>query len=145
MISLVLITAILLNFYGNLSSKLQEIVNYLFFGVCTTLVSIVSYFILRLVIDNYMICTVLSWILAVLFAYVTNRIYVFKSKEDNKLKEFVSFISSRILTLLLELGLMFVLVDIMSLSDRISKIGVQVIVIVANYVLSKLIVFKRKD
>ncbi len=145
MISLVFITAILLNFYGNLSSKLQEIVNYLFFGVCTTLVSIVSYFVLRLVIDNYMICTVLSWILAVLFAYVTNRIYVFKSKEDNKLKEFVSFISSRILTLLLELDLMFVLVDIMSLSDRISKIGVQVIVIVANYVLSKLIVFKRKD
>lgn len=144
MISLILCLVFMLNFYESLSSKIQEIVSYLFFGVCTTLVSIISYFFLRIAISNYMVCTVISWILAVIFAYVTNKLFVFHSENKNIIKEIIEFFSSRILTLFIELALMYVMVDLLSISDGISKIGVQFIVIVTNYILSKLIVFKGK-
>lgn len=143
MLSIFIIVITLLNIYNNLSEKLKEIVNYIIVGVCTTLVSIASYYILRLFIENYMVCTVLSWICAVIFAYITNRIFVFHSKEENILKEFFSFIISRILSLLAELLCMYILVDFLNISDRISKIIVQVIIIVLNYILSKILVFKK--
>ena len=145
MISLCLLYGKIQEIYDNLSDTLKETVNYLIAGVLATIVSIVSYYLLRIVIDDYKICTVLSWVFAVLFAYFTNRKYVFKSKEKRILKEFASFIGSRIFSLLAELLCMYVMVQIINISDRISKIIVQVIVIILNYILSKLFVFKKKD
>ncbi len=141
MISGLLIVAKIFDLYK--VKKYKELFNYLIVGGLTTVVSIVTYYIFRLFIENYEICTVLSWIFAVLFAYFTNRKYVFNSNESNILKEFLTFVSSRILSLLLELFTMFILVDLIGVNDKISKIFVQFIIIVVNYVFSKLFVFKK--
>lgn len=145
MISIILFSSFLLSVYDNLSNKVKEIINYIIIGFLTTIVSVVSYFILRLLINNYIICTILSWIISVIFAYITNRIFVFHSNNTNITKEFLTFISARIITLLMELLFMFVFVNLLSVSDRISKIIVQFVILVSNYIFSKLFVFKRKD
>lgn len=145
MISLILFLIFLLDKYDRLDKKYKEAVNYLIVGGLTTVVSICSYYLFRLFIKEYIICTVLSWIFAVLFAYFANRKYVFHSKEQNILKEFVEFIFSRLLSLLAEVATMYILVDFLSIPDRISKIIVQVIIVILNYIFSKLFVFKDKD
>ena len=131
--------------YASLNADLKEKFNYLVAGFLATVVSIGTYNIFRFFIEDYKICTVLSWICAVLFAYVTNRKYVFNSKSKRIVKEFFSFIASRLFTLGVELLCMYLLVQVFSINDRISKVIVQVIVIVLNYILSKLFVFKKKD
>lgn len=144
MISILLLSVWALSIYDNLSSKAKEIVNYLIVGFLTTVVSIVSYYIFRLFISNYLVCTILSWILAVSFAYVTNRIFVFHSENSNIIKEFISFVGARVLSLLIEIAFMFIMVDLISINDRVAKIIVQFIIIVVNYIFSKIFVFKRK-
>ena len=124
--------------------KYKEIINYLIVGVLTTVVSIISYAVLRFIIPNYIICTVLSWIVAVLFAYITNRVFVFNSKDKKIMKEFIKFISCRLITLVTEVLIMFIAVDLLKINDLISKIVVQFVIIILNYILSKLIVFKNK-
>ncbi len=123
--------------------KYKEVINYLIVGGLTTLVSIGSYAIYRFFIPNYVTCTILSWVTAVLFAYVTNRIFVFESKEAKVFIEFIKFIACRLFTLGSELLTMWILVDLLSINDLIAKIVVQVIVVVLNYILSKLLVFKK--
>ena len=145
MISIFLLCGFLLDIYRDLSDKMKEIINYLIVGALTTLVSIVTYYIFRVFIDNYLICTVISWVFAVSFAYVTNRIFVFHSKDKNILTEFTSFIFSRLLSLAAEVICMFLMVDVISINDKIAKIIVQFIVIVLNYILSKIFVFKGKE
>lgn len=133
----------------NLIKKYEEIIRYLIIGVLTTLVALVVYYGLTFTLLDpkkaieLQIANVLSWIIAVLFAYITNRLFVFKSKNNNKLKEFISFILSRISTLLIDMGLMYLFVTILSFSDKIIKLIVQFIVIVLNYIFSKLFVFKK--
>lgn len=126
-----------------LYKKYEEIINYLIFGVLTTLVSIISYFIFSKIFGvYYLISNIISWILSVLFAYITNKLYVFKS--NNKIiKELINFFSSRIFTFIVDMMMMYILVSILKLDDMLVKIIVQIIVIVLNYVLSKLFVFKK--
>ncbi len=139
----ILILIWLLKFYDNLSDGKKEIVNYIIVGGLTTVVSLLSYYLFRLFITDYMVCTVLSWVCAVLFAYITNRLFVFKS--SNKVSgELVSFVGSRILSLLSEMATMFILVDLIKVNDKISKILVQFLVLVLNYIFSKIFVFKKK-
>lgn len=130
-----------------LYKKYEEIVNYLIVGVLTTLVSIIVYAIFtKLFHVNYMISNVFSWIVSVLFAYVTNKKFVFKSKCDSKKKVFVEiyqFFKYRILSFLIDVLLMYVFVELITLDDMIAKLIVQIIVIVLNYVFSKLFVFKK--
>ena len=144
MISLLIVTALGLDFYFNLGKKTREAINYLVVGGLTTVVSIVTYCLFREFIDSYLYCTILSWIVAVVFAYIANRKYVFFSKEKNIFKEFVQFILSRLLSLGFEVAIMFLLVDLLLISDKISKILVQFVVIVLNYIFSKVFVFKSK-
>ena len=143
MISILLICIFILDVYDNLTDKLKEVVNYIIIGGCTTVVSIVSYNLFRIVFNNYLLCTIFSWVVSVVFAYVTNRIIVFHSNEKSIIKEFISFVFSRIL--LFELAFMFILVDVFLFSDKISKILVQFIIVILNYIFSKIFVFKRKD
>lgn len=124
--------------------KNKEIINYVIVGGLTTLVSIATYFLFRLVNDIMIINVILSWICAVSFAYITNRRFVFESKNKKVIKEFALFINCRLLTLLLEIAFMFLMVDLIKLDDRISKILVQILILISNYVLSKLLVFKNK-
>lgn len=129
----------------NIYKKHEEIANYVIAGVLTTLVSIVSYYLFRLIIPYYYINTTLSWIAAVSFAFIVNRKYVFKSKDTNIIEEFIKFIGSRLTTLLIEITLMFVLVTLLKVNDMIAKLMLQIIILVLNYILSKLYVFKKRN
>ena len=129
--------------------KHEEIINYLIAGVLTTIVSLCVYYLCVLTFLNpnnateLQIANILSWICAVTFAYVINRKFVFKSKTNKKIKEATSFYTSRITTLLMDMFTMFILVSVLHINDKIAKLIVQVIVTVANYILSKIFVFKK--
>jgi putative flippase GtrA len=121
----------------------RELVLYVFFGALTFLVNIVTYFIFEdLMGINYLISNILAWFFSVLFAYVTNRIWVFESKSPDILKEMSLFFGGRIFSGAVDTGLMYLFIDVLMISDLVSKIVVQVIVIILNYIFSKLIVFK---
>lgn len=130
--------------------KNPEIWNYLIVGLLTTVVSLVTYFIAtRTILDpniqlELQIANIISWVFAVAFAYVTNRIFVFKSKDKNIMGELTKFVGSRVASLLMDMAIMFVIVSFMGLSDIVGKVVSQVVVTVANYVLSKLLVFTKK-
>lgn len=125
-----------------LYSKYKEIINYIIVGVLTTLVSIGSYWLFRFIISNYVVLSIISWILAVAFAYVTNRMFVFESKSNDILKEIIKFVSCRLTTLVMEVLLMMLFVSVFKIDDMVSKIILQVVVLVLNYLFSKLFVFK---
>ena len=131
--------------------KYKEIVNYLIFGVLTTVISLLIYYILVFTILNpenafeLQIANIISWIAGVIFAYVTNRKFVFESKENNRFKEASKFVTSRIITLLIDMLIMFLAVTTLHFNDKIIKLISQVIVIVSNYVFSKLFVFVKKE
>ncbi len=133
----------------NLYKKHEEIINYLIVGGLTTVVSLVCYYLAVVTVLNpdnafeLQVANIFSWVCAVAFAYFTNRKFVFKSKNQNKLKEVTSFVSSRVLTLLMDMAIMFVCVTLLKWNDKIAKLIVQVVVTIMNYILSKLFVFKK--
>ena len=121
----------------------RELILYVVFGTFTFLVNIIVYFFFEDVLGvNYLISNILAWFFSVLFAYVTNRIWVFESKSPDILKEMSLFFGGRIFSGVVDTGLMYLFIDVLAIGDTISKIVVQVIVIILNYVFSKLIVFK---
>lgn len=128
--------------------KYKEVINYLFFGGCTFLVSVISFYLFNKVLFlNEHVSNILSWILAVLFAYVTNKAFVFESKTNTKeafLKEIGSFFGARLLTLGIEELILLIFVNMLKFDAMLIKVFAQVVVILANYVLSKLFVFKKK-
>ena len=134
--------------------KYKEIINYLIFGVLTTLVNLITKYILLFTIleptngFQLQIAIIISWIVAVIFAYFTNRKFVFESKNENKLKEFINFVVARIAKLLLEMFIMWFFVTLLKLNSDlyivIFTLVAQVSVIIGNYIFSKLFVF-RKD
>lgn len=128
--------------------KYKEVILYLIFGFLTTVVSLVVYYLLTISLLDpsnalcLQIANIISWVCGVAFAYFTNRKYVFESKNANRFKEATSFVSARIITLLLDMLLMGVGVSILRFNDKIMKIVSQFLVIVLNYVFSKLFVFR---
>ena len=131
----------------NLYKKYEEIINYIVVGGITTVISILSYFLIRTILKsdtslNVQISTVFSWIVAVIFAYFANRIFVFKSNNSKKI-ESVKFITSRIMSLLIEMLVMLILTAVLKINDKIAKILVQFIIVVLNYLFSKIFVFKK--
>lgn len=132
-----------------LYGKYREIINYLIVGGLTTVVSLAVYYgcVLTILDPNSPLelqaANIISWIAAVTFAYFTNRKYVFESKNENRLGEAAAFYGSRVTTLLIDMACMFLMVTVMGLSDKIAKLVVQVIVTVANYILSKFLVFRK--
>lgn len=135
--------------------KYKEIINYLIFGVLTTLVNLITkYILLFTILDptngfQLQIAIIISWIVAVIFAYFTNRKFVFESKNENKLKEFINFVVARIATLLLEMFIMWFFVTLLKLNSDlyvvIFTLVAQVAVVIGNYIFSKLFVFKKTD
>ena len=125
----------------------EEIINYLFMGGCTTIVSIGTYWLFTSVFQiHYQISNVLSWFFAVAFAYITNKLFVFKvKKSDNLFREIYQFVKFRIISLLIDMATMYVLVDLLKMNNLLAKILVQVIVVILNYVFSKLFIFKKKN
>ncbi len=133
--------------------KYKRLIKYSLFGILTAVVNFaVKYILLFLILDptNWLelqIAVVLSWIAAVLFAYFTNRKYVFESTRKDKFQEFISFIFGRITTLLLEMFIMWFFVTFLKLNSDLYivlfTIVAQLVVIVGNYLFSKLFVFKK--
>ena len=125
--------------------KYKEVIMYLIFGVLTTVVNIVVYYIMADMLHiHYMMSNVVAWLLSVLFAYVTNRTYVFESKSQDIMKEMISFFGARLATGIMDMVFMWIFVGLHILPDFIAKVISNVFVIIANYVLSKLVVFKGK-
>lgn len=128
----------------NIIQKNKEIIMYLVFGVLTTVVNIVVYYIFsNLLHMNYLFSNAMAWFLSVLFAYVTNRKYVFDSKNNQIIKEAISFFCSRLATGIMDMMLMWFLVNFNIVNDVVAKVFVNVIVVILNYILSKLVVFKK--
>lgn len=134
-----------MNKIWELYKKYKEQINYIVVGGMTTLVNFVIYAIDMYFGMDMMINLVVSWVVAVIFAYVTNRIIVFESKENNILHEFTKFVSSRIASLLIEMLLMKICVDFIGIKEYFAKVGVAIVVVIVNYVLSKLWVFSKNN
>ena len=131
----------------------KEIINYMIFGALTTVVNlVVKYILLFTFLDasngfELQVAIVVSWIAAVIFAYITNRKYVFESKNNNLISEFIKFVSGRLLTLLIEMFVMWFFVTLLKFNSDLQVIiftlVAQVFVIIGNYIFSKLFVFKK--
>ena len=165
------------SFLGKLVDKFftREIITYIIFGVLTTAVNLVTFYIFKKIFisigwegvfnkllgsagwdkalellgsgTDYLDATVIAWTVAVIFAFVTNKLIVFESKSWKPAvagKEFVGFIGARLFSLLVELVFMFVMVTLFKWNDFVAKFIVQVIVVILNYVFSKLLIFKNK-
>ena len=138
----------MINFVLRMMKKYQSFIAYAVFGVLTTIVNIVTYSVCynSIGISNTL-SNVLAWILSVAFAYVTNKIWVFDSKSwawKVLRREVPAFVSCRLATGILDIVIMFVCVDVMGWHAMLMKIISNVLVIILNYVFSKLIIFKKK-
>lgn len=127
--------------------KHKDMLPYIIFGICTTLVNMVVYWVCAHILHFFVILsTVISWVISVFFAYVTNRKYVFHSHKNSYkdiVKEMCAFFSCRFLTGLLDVGIMFVFVNLLHMNDMLIKIVSNLTVIVLNYVASKIFIFKK--
>lgn len=164
------------SFIGKIIDKLftEEIVTYVFFGVLSTVVNFICFYLFKklfiavgwdgifnaLIPDgsalqkffiggtDYLDANFIAWIITVVFAFVTNKLWVFRSKSWKLSvagKEFTAFMGARVFSFVIETLMMFVLVTIMSVNDMISKIIVGVVVVILNYIFSKLFIFKKKN
>ena len=142
--------------------KYKELIIYVLFGVLTTVVNLSVFALFSLILgdERYLITNVIAWFAAVVFAFITNKIWVFESKSWNArvlAKEVPSFFSARIFSFIFEEAGLFFLVDILSMGELsvkilsfeisgelIAKAIVGVLVVVINYVFSKLVVFRKK-
>lgn len=131
--------------------KYEEIIAYLIVGVLNTFVSWGAWFLLAYtimdaqVVWQNVVLSVVSWAVGVVFGYVMNRKFVFKSKEPDVMKEFLQFSGGRVSTWVLDAVMMVLLVNILRINEAFSKIFVSVLVMIGNYLLSKLFVFKKKE
>lgn len=129
----------------NAIKKHKQIIMYLIFGVLTTLVNVVAYWLFSSPLSlNTVISTVLAWAVSVAFAFVTNKLFVFEARGVKRLSwEMLTFFASRLFTGLLDVGIMYLFVDVIGANDILIKIISNLVVIILNFVLSRLIVFAR--
>lgn len=129
--------------------KYREIIVYIIVGGLTTLVNWGAFYLLSLVLDSAVpwklaLNNTISWVAAVLFAYPLNRKWVFQSKNPEVFKEFCGFTASRISTWIIEIVIMYVCVDLLKWNQYLSKYLIaSVVVIILNYVFSKMLVFRK--
>ena len=138
-----------MKFIIKMYGKYKEAIDYLFWGGVTFVLSLVLFYLFANVMDIYeQIANILSWIICVIFTYFTNRTFVFKSKKRGFRKvvtEFTDFVTARILTLVIENMILFVMIDLLNIHNMLAKLVGQFVVIVSNYILSKLWIFRKKN
>jgi len=125
-----------------------QLISYVFWGVLTTAVNVVSYWICRQVSISVVTSTVIAWFISVLFAYITNRHYVFHSKLSSLhqiFSECVSFFASRLFSGLLDVFFMYLTIELWLFPELFSKIGVEIVISLLNYLLSIFLVFNHKE
>lgn len=128
-------------------NKTKEIIWYGFFGVLTTIINIVVFYFLDELGMNLYLNNFISWIAAVLFAFVTNKLFVFDSKSTKKevvVKEMISFFFFRVLTLGVDMLGMYICTSLIKLGNLLSKVLMNIIVIISNYIFSKIFIFKKE-
>ena len=133
----------------NLWFKYKELFFYGVFGVGATVINIVSYRVLANTFGKkyFLIANIIAWILAFIFAFITNKLFVFESRSwetQIAMKEFVGFLSARLATGILDTVLMWFFVGVISLDDTLSKIIINLLVIIINYIGSKFFIFKKE-
>ncbi len=147
-----------LNNSDSISKVLSKILNkefilYLVFGVLTTLIDTIVYFIANYNLKiNYLISNCIAWVMAVLFAYITSKLFVFKSSSESNnknsflenVREMFYFFTLRFVSLVVSLVFMYVLVEIFFLNELITKLVSSVFVVVVNYIFNKFYIFKNK-
>lgn len=126
--------------------KNKEMLLYLFFGFLSFVMSISTYALFNKVFNiNELLANIFSWIITVMFAFFTNRIWVFDSQTESMaefVKQMSSFYWGRIVTLVIEEIILFVFITVLGMNSILIKVIAQVVVIVLNYIISKLFVFK---
>ena len=126
----------------------EEAIRYLFWGGVAFFLSMALFYVFANMMDiDEQLANTMDWIICVIFTYFTNRIFVFKSKSRGVFgmgKEFVSFISARLGTLIIENVILYVTIDLLTMNNMLAKLIGQFVVIVSNYILSKLWIFRRK-
>lgn len=136
-----------MNICTKLYTKYKEIFLYLVFGVLTTVINIVSFWLLNDILKiEYKISNVIAWILAVIFAFLTNKTIVFESKNKNKeeiTKEVITFFIARLFSLVVDMVIMILMIDIININSLVAKIISNVVVVVINYIFSKFIIFRK--
>lgn len=140
-----IMTLPVLRVFNGFYLKNKSVLLYLFFGALTTFISIFTFALFYDFFNlNELIANIISWIFAVLFAYITNRTWVFDSKQSGKMliKEMLSFFAGRLTTLGIEEVLLFVFITWLSFNGTPIKISAQFVVLILNYIISKLFVFK---
>ncbi|MBQ2847547.1 MAG: GtrA family protein [Clostridia bacterium] len=164
------------SFIGKIINKLftKEIITYIIFGVLTTAVNLATFYIFKKLFvaigwdgifntiipddspvlkilsggSDYLDANAIAWVTGVIFAFVTNKLWVFESKSWKPSvagKEFIGFTGARFFSFVVETIMMFVMVSLLTWDEFISKIIVGIVVIIINYVFSKLIIFKNKQ
>lgn len=134
-----------------LYQKYEELINYVIVGGLTTFISLGSYYLCVLTVFNpdnaflLQLANIISWVLSVTFAFFANRKYVFKSKNPHVLKEASKFYGARVVTLLIDMFIMFITVTVFKWNDKIMKIVSNVIILILNYLISKFIVFIKGE
>lgn len=165
------------SFIGKMIDKFftKEIVSYIFFGVLTTAVNLLTFYLFKELFisigwegilntllssagwekaldflsdgSDYLDANTIAWVVGVLFAFFTNKLFVFESKSWKPSvagREFIGFVGARILSFVAESVLMFLMVTVLSWNELVAKIIVGIVVIVMNYVFSKLFIFKKE-
>lgn len=126
----------------------RELVSYVFWGVMTTAVNYAAYLLLtRGAMVYYLTASAIAWAVSVLFAYVVNKLFVFRSRDwawRVALRELWQMVASRLFSGALELGILWLFVDTLHLNDAVVKLAANVVVVVVNYVLSKWVIFKKR-
>ena len=132
----------------SLVEKYWDIITYLIFGVLTTVVNYMVYLpVYNLLGLSASVSNMIAWVVAVAFAYLTNKPFVFKSHDWSRqtvIPELTKFVSCRIASGAMETVILLVAVDLMGWNGNLWKLVTQVLVVILNYVFSKLIVFKKK-
>lgn len=126
----------------------KSTVSYLIFGVLTTAVNIVAYtFLVTFFNMDYKLATTIAWVISVLFAFITNKLYVFNSKDlalNLMIKEFANFTFFRLMSLVVDIIIMFIIIDLLKGNDIVAKFIANGAVIVMNFFTSKYVTFKKK-
>ena len=130
-------------------NKYEELIGYLIFGGLTTVVNIIVFYLFDSVFDvHYLVANAIAIVVSILFAFFTNKKYVFKSSTPTVqlwLKEFSLFVSFRLLSAVFDMGSMWLLVDGLNLNANVAKVITQFIVVVLNYGFSKFFIFKQGE
>lgn len=130
----------------NMLEKYKSILMYLFFGICTTVINIVTYWMFYISLDfPNVLSTIFSWIISVLFAYITNKLWVFESRSFGKkvlVREIATFFGARFISGIIDLAIMFLFVDMLLFPAMIIKFISNIFVVIFNYVASKVLIFK---